>query len=56
MTSSAIAAPSGISRSGGKDVGFAIAIILILCLFFLPVPRVFIDLGIAFLAGARSGF
>ncbi|MGO4870843.1 MAG: flagellar biosynthesis protein FlhA [Roseiarcus sp.] len=32
---------------GGKDVGFAAAIVLILCLFFLPVPAMMIDLGLA---------
>jgi flagellar biosynthesis protein FlhA len=48
MTITAVAGPPAASRSGGKDVGFAVAIILILCLFFLPVPSVVIDLGIAF--------
>ncbi|THD49349.1 MAG: flagellar biosynthesis protein FlhA [Bradyrhizobium sp.] len=32
---------------GGKDIAFASAIVLILCLFFLPVPAVMIDLGLA---------
>lgn len=32
----------------GRDVGFAIGIVLILCLFFLPVPAFLIDLGLAF--------
>jgi flagellar biosynthesis protein FlhA len=31
----------------GKDIGFAAAIALILCLFFLPVPSIMIDLGLA---------
>src|SRR5450755_38817 len=48
MSITALSAPSAVSRSGGKDIGFAVAIILILCLFFLPVPAVIIDLGIAF--------
>ena len=39
-----VAAPN---RGGRKDVGFAVAIILILCIFFLPVPAIVIDLGIA---------
>ena len=38
-------APAG---RGGKDVGFAVGIVLILCLFFLPVPAVMIDFGLAF--------
>ncbi len=32
----------------GDDVGFAVGIILVLCLFFLPVPAVMIDFGLAF--------
>jgi flagellar biosynthesis protein FlhA len=31
-----------------KDVGFALAIVFILCVFFLPVPAFLIDLGLAF--------
>ncbi len=34
------------ARSGG-DVGFAIGIVLVLCLFFLPVPAILIDFGLA---------
>jgi flagellar biosynthesis protein FlhA len=37
-----VAAPSG-----GKDIGFAVAIVLVLCLFFLPVPAFMIDFGLA---------
>jgi flagellar biosynthesis protein FlhA len=33
---------------GGKDIAFAVGIVLILCLFFLPVPAAMIDLGLAF--------
>src|SRR5471032_1083867 len=47
MTSTALAGPIGASRSGGKDIGFAVAIILVLCLFFLPVPAFLIDFGLA---------
>ena len=32
---------------GGKDVAFAVGIVGILCLFFLPVPAVMIDFGLA---------
>ena len=35
------------SSRGGKDIGFAVGIILILCLFFLPVPAMMIDFGLA---------
>lgn len=31
-----------------KDVGFALAIVFILCVFFLPIPPFLIDLGLAF--------
>jgi flagellar biosynthesis protein FlhA len=37
------AAPS----RGGKDIAFAVGIVFILCLFFLPVPAVAIDFGLA---------
>jgi flagellar biosynthesis protein FlhA len=48
MTSTALAGVPASNRSGGKDIGFAVAIVLILCFFFLPVPAFVIDLGIAF--------
>ena len=48
MTSTALAGLPASSRGGGKDIGFAVAIVLILCFFFLPVPAFVIDLGIAF--------
>src|SRR5271165_7091337 len=36
------------ANRGGKDIAFAVGIVLILCLFFLPVPAVLIDVGLAF--------
>ena len=36
-----------LTHRGGKDIAFAVGIVLILCLFFLPVPAVMIDFGIA---------
>src|SRR5260370_22141500 len=47
MTSTALAGIPIAARSGRKDIGFAVAIILILCIFFLPVPAFVIDLGLA---------
>src|SRR6202167_588363 len=47
LAGSSVAGPS-VASHGGKDIGFAVAIVLILCFFFLPVPAAFIDLGIAF--------
>ena len=35
------------ANRGGKDIAFAVGIVLILCLFFLPVPAVMIDFGLA---------
>ena len=39
------AAPA--ARAPGRDVGFAVAMVLILAIFFLPVPSFFVDLGLA---------
>lgn len=33
---------------GGRDVGFAIGILFILCVLFLPLPPVVVDMGLAF--------
>ena len=44
----AAAAPIMPERKNARDIGFAIGIIGILCIFFLPLPAVFIDLGVAF--------
>lgn len=35
-------------RGGGQDVGFAIGIVFILTVLFLPLPPVLIDIGLAF--------
>jgi len=47
---SLISSTSPVPRSSqaGLDVGFAVGIVLVLCLFFLPVPALIIDFGIAF--------
>jgi flagellar biosynthesis protein FlhA len=47
MSMTTAAAEPRVGR-GGKDVGFAAGIVLILCLFFLPVPAAMIDMGLAF--------
>ncbi len=46
MSLTAIGTAPAASR-GGKDIAFAVGIVLILCLFFLPVPAVMIDFGLA---------
>jgi len=47
LTSAAAPAAPPASR-GGKDIGFAVGIVIVLCLFFLPVPSIVIDFGLAF--------
>jgi len=47
MTAAAIGTSVAKADRSGRDVGFAVGIILILCLFFLPVPAFVIDLGLA---------
>ncbi len=39
--------PASSASRGGGDIGFAIGIVMVLCLFFLPVPSVLIDFGLA---------
>ncbi len=39
--------PASNASRGGADIGFAIGIVMVLCLFFLPVPSVMIDFGLA---------
>ncbi|MBG0808615.1 flagellar biosynthesis protein FlhA [Methylosinus sp. H3A] len=46
MTDAALA--GGPPEARAKDVGFALAIIFILCIFFLPIPPFLIDIGLAF--------
>ncbi len=41
-------APPAALRKSSRDVGFAIGIVAILSIFFLPVPSFLIDLGLAF--------
>ncbi len=42
----AVAMPS--ERKGAQDVSFAIGIVFILTVLFLPLPAVLIDVGLAF--------
>jgi flagellar biosynthesis protein FlhA len=44
QTAPAVAQAAG---RGGRDIAFAVGIVLILCLFFLPVPAFMIDFGLA---------
>jgi flagellar biosynthesis protein FlhA len=40
--------PKIASAKNGRDVGFAIGIVAILCVLFLPIPAFMIDIGLAF--------
>ncbi|RYB03295.1 flagellar biosynthesis protein FlhA [Lichenibacterium ramalinae] len=42
------AAANAAPRRGGRDIGFAIGIVAILSIFFLPIPSFIIDMGLAF--------
>ena len=44
---SAVTPSASPARSGGGDLTFALGIIVVLCLFFLPVPSILIDFGLA---------
>lgn len=39
------------SDRGSRDIGFAMSIVFILCIFFLPIPPVILDIGLAFSIG-----
>ena len=38
-------------ENNSRDIGFAMSIVFILCVFFLPIPPVILDLGLAFSIG-----
>ena len=40
-------APANAAPRSGGDISFAIGIVMVLCLFFLPVPSLLIDFGLA---------
>ena len=42
-----------VERDSGQDVGFAVGIVFILTVLFLPLPAVLIDIGLAVLDRAR---
>jgi flagellar biosynthesis protein FlhA len=48
MAASVASAVKPAERSGGQDVGFAIGIVFILTVLFLPLPATLIDIGLAF--------
>ena len=48
MAATAVASVKAVERAGTKDVGFAIGIVFILTVLFLPLPAWMIDVGLAF--------
>ncbi len=48
MADIAMAANASVKRKSARDIGFATGIIAILSIFFLPIPAVLIDVGLAF--------
>ena len=48
MSLTTTATPAPAAPRAGQDVGFAVGIVIVLCLFFLPVPAIMIDFGLAF--------
>src|SRR6201987_3243560 len=48
MAGSSWSGSAAAERRSARDIGFAVAIIAILSIFFLPVPAVLIDIGLAF--------
>src|SRR4051794_20672576 len=48
MTTASLAKPTTGAPQGRREMAFALGIILILCVFFLPIPPLLIDMGLAF--------
>jgi flagellar biosynthesis protein FlhA len=48
MAASAAASVKAVERASAKDVGFAVGIVFILTVLFLPLPATFIDIGLSF--------
>lgn len=46
MTDAVVTGASG--EGSSRDIGFAMAIVFILCVFFLPIPPFLLDVGLAF--------
>src|SRR5436190_5464328 len=48
MAASAAASVKAVERASAKDVGFAVGIVFVLTVLFLPLPATFIDIGLSF--------
>jgi flagellar biosynthesis protein FlhA len=51
MTDAASASPQPQGEASSRDIGFAMSIVFILCVFFLPIPPFLLDVGLAFSIG-----
>lgn len=47
MPLSSLNIPDKVDR-GSRDIGFALSIVFVLCVFFLPIPPFILDIGLAF--------
>lgn len=47
MPSSSLKIPERLN-GGSRDIGFALSIVFVLCVFFLPIPPFILDIGLAF--------
>lgn len=52
--SEAIAEPRATSKSGFKDIGFAMGIVMILTILFIPLPPILVDFGLAISIDRKS--
>ena len=43
----AVGVPAGVATTGNRDIGFAIGIVAILVVLFLPIPPILLDMGLA---------
>ncbi len=48
MATAVASSAKPVERTGGQDVGFAVGIVFIVTVLFLPLPAILIDLGLAF--------
>jgi flagellar biosynthesis protein FlhA len=48
MAASATASVKAVESAGARDVGFAVGIVFVLTVLFLPLPATFIDIGLSF--------
>ena len=47
QSAEAVGVPAGAATTGNRDIGFAIGIVAILVVLFLPIPPILLDMGLA---------